>query len=94
MLKGHWASCEAPFVEPGVRLPRLIEELWRAVGPTGRVITCAVYQIPGPGLELRVGYSGDHFHWTRRVADVATARQLARVWRETTLGQGFFELSV
>jgi hypothetical protein len=33
----------------------LLEECWRVVGPSGRVITCAVYQVDGPGVEVRAG---------------------------------------
>jgi hypothetical protein len=64
------------------------------VDASGLIITCAVYEVLGPGLELRAGYSVEYFQWTQRVADITAARQLANVWREATLDLGFVELSV
>jgi hypothetical protein len=46
----------------------LLEERWRVVGPSRRVVTCAIYRPTGPGVEVRAGYTVDHFHCTRRVA--------------------------
>jgi hypothetical protein len=75
-------------------LLHLIEERWRVVGPTGRIITCAVYGVEGPGVEVRAGYSAEEFQRTQRVADLEAARQLAGRWRQAAIAKGFTELSV
>ena len=72
----------------------LVEERWRVLGTSGRVITCAIYCVHGPGLEVRVGYSADDFHMTRRVADLRTARRLADGWRHAALATGVSELTL
>jgi hypothetical protein len=71
----------------------LLEERWRVVGPSGRVVTCAVYRPKGPGVEVRAGYSVDHFHYTRRVADLRDARLVAEAWRTAVISIGYTELT-
>ena len=49
-----------------LRLLEMVEEHWWALGPQGRVITCAVYSFDGPGVDVPAGYSVDDFHGTQR----------------------------
>jgi hypothetical protein len=72
----------------------LLEERWRVVGPSGRVVTCAVYRPKGPGVEVRAGYAVDHFHCTQRVANAARARLIVDTRRTALLSLGYTELSV
>lgn len=55
----------------------LLETCWRLRGPSGRVLTCAVYRIAAPGVEVRVGYSDDDVVRTQLVAEIGVARDLA-----------------
>ena len=70
----------------------LLEERWRIVGPSGRVLTCAVYRGEGPGVEVRAGYSLHEFHRTQRVADLTHARVVAQMWRAAVMAKGLTEL--
>jgi hypothetical protein len=70
----------------------LLEERWRVVGPTGRVVTCAVYRGNGPGVEVRAGYSLHEFHRTQRVSDLTHARVVAQLWRAAVMAKGLTEL--
>ena len=72
----------------------LLEEHWRVVAPTGRVVTCASYSLDGPGIELRAGYSPDEFQRCQRVADATHARVVAEMWRASLLAKGLTELPV
>ena len=69
----------------------LLEVRWRVVGPSRRVVTCAVYRPKGPGVFVRAGYSVDHFHYTRRVADVHDARMVADAWLTAGISIGYTE---
>ena len=77
-----------------LRLLEMIEEHWRVMGPNGRVITCAAYAVDGPGVEVRAGYSVDHFHCTRRVTDLTHARVVADLWRASAAARGLKELPI
>jgi len=70
----------------------LLEEHWRVLTPTGRVVTCASYRVDGPGVEVRVGYSPTEFHSTQRVADATHARVVAQMWRDSLIAEGLREL--
>jgi hypothetical protein len=72
----------------------LLEEHWRLVGPSGSILTCGAYRPKGPGVEVRAGYSVDHFHCTQRVANIAVAQALAAIWRTALLSLGYVELSL
>ena len=67
----------------------LLEECWRVVGPSGRVLTCAIYRVEGPGVELRAGYSVDNFHCTKRVANVRDACAVAETWLTAMASLGY-----
>ena len=72
----------------------LLEEHWRVMAPTGRVVTCAAYRIDGPGVEVRAGYSIDDVHRSQRVADLTHARVVAQMWLASVAPQGLTELPV
>ena len=78
------------------RLPlqrlELLEEYWRILAPTGRVVTCASYRVDGPGIEVRAGYSPTEFHSTQRVADATHARVVAEMWLCSLIANGLREL--
>ena len=67
-----------------------IEVCWRMVGLQEKVITCAVYQPEGPGVELRCGYADDYLLHSARVEDVERARALAEGWKQTVLAKRSF----
>jgi hypothetical protein len=81
-----------PFTSGTAAVPRfeLLETCWRVVGPRQRPIICAIYDVDGLGVEVRVGYSFDDFHRAERVADLTAARSLADAWRQRKLSKGFF----
>jgi hypothetical protein len=72
----------------------LLEEHWRVVAPSGRVVTCAAYRVDGPGVEVRAGYSLDDFHRSQRVADLTHARVVAQMWRASVLPKDLKELPI
>ena len=45
-----------------------------------RVLTCAMFDVSGPGAELRVGYLGDSPLRTQMMPDIYSARVLAQDW--------------
>jgi hypothetical protein len=95
-MKWDWHNA---VQDPGLhrqrrRVLELIEEHWRVMPPTGRVVTCAAYRIDGPGIEVRAGYSVDHFHQTQRVADLTHARVVADMWRASIAAKGLKELPI
>ena len=71
----------------------LLEEHWRIVAPTGRVVTCASYRVNGPGVEVRAGYSPGDFLRSQRVEDVIHARVVAEMWR-ASVPKGLTELTI
>lgn len=82
-----WNHVPAGRGEP----PRL-EQLrlhWRMVGPSGKVLECALYRIGGL-LELRCGYGANDPLRTRLVPDDATADQVAGEWKTIVLAKGSF----
>lgn len=54
---------------PPAAPPRLelLETCWSLVGPTGKTISCGIYAVARPGVEVRSGYSVDDFAKTHRV---------------------------
>ena len=72
----------------------LLEERWRAIAVDGRIITCSIYRLYGPGFEVRVGYSAGECQRIQHVANLADGRDLAEAWRHNVLAQGLTELSV
>ena len=73
---------------------QLLEERWRAIGVDGRIITCSIYGLDGPGFQVRVGYASGDYRRIRHVANRVEAAQLAEAWRRLVLAQGLTELSV
>jgi hypothetical protein len=73
---------------------QLLEERWRAIGVDGRIITCSIYRLDGPGFEVRVGYASGDYRRIRHVTNRAEAGELAEEWRRLVLGQGLTELSI
>ena len=45
-----------------------------------RILTCAMFDASGPGVELRVGYFGDPPLRSQMMPDIASARVLAQSW--------------
>ena len=45
-----------------------------------RVLTCAMFDASGPGIELRVGYLGDSPLRSQMMPDIESARVLAQGW--------------
>jgi hypothetical protein len=72
----------------------LLEEQWRVMAPTGRVVTCAAYRVDGPGVEVRAGYSLEDVHRSRRVADLTHARIVAQMWLASVTPKGLKELPI
>jgi hypothetical protein len=73
---------------------QLLEDRWRAIGVDGRIMTCSIYGVDGPGFEVRVGYSSGDYQRIRHVANRVEAAQLAEDWRRLLLAQGLTELSI
>ena len=72
----------------------LLEEHWRVLAPTGRVVTCASYSGDGPGVEVRAGYSATEIVTCQRVEDATHARVVALMWRGWLTAEGLRELPV
>ena len=62
---------------------------WRLRAPTGRLLTCGLYQT-AEGLELRAGYEGDDPMWAEGVESEEEGVILAAAWKETVVGKGGF----
>ena len=45
-----------------------------------RILTCAMFDASGPGVELRVGYLGDSPLRSQMLPDIDSARVLAQHW--------------
>ena len=45
-----------------------------------RILTCAIFDASGPGVELRVGYFGDSPLRSQMMPDIESARVLAQSW--------------
>jgi hypothetical protein len=95
-MDGDWENAlgERHLHPKPLQVLELLEEQWRIVGPSGRVITCAAYRIDGPGIDVRAGYSPDDVRLIQRVADVTHARVVAQMWRAAIIAKGFLELPI
>lgn len=86
-----WARSDHPPLEHAPSRD-VIEVCWRAQSPTGRIITCAVYAIDSPGVELRASDNSDTPIVSLLVANLGQARHLASSWIETLRTRGRFEM--
>ena len=69
----------------------LVEARWRAVGPTGKPLTCGVFRTAA-GLEVRVSYSDDDLLRSQMVRTLEAGRALADDWRAVVLAKGFTDV--
>ena len=61
--------------------PEPLEVCWRVFeASSARILTCAMFDASGPGVELRVGYSGDSPLRSQMMSDIESARVLAKDW--------------
>jgi hypothetical protein len=61
--------------------PEPLEVCWRVFEASStRILTCAVFDASGPGVELRVGYFGDSPLRSQMMSDLESARVLAKDW--------------
>ena len=67
----------------------LIEERWKVTGPSGGVVTCAIYSDVAPGVEVRFGYSIDYVLRARRTGTIQRAREIAAIWLGSAIAKGF-----
>lgn len=75
------------------REPRLerIEICWRVVGPSKRVLTCALYRTDAPGVEVRSSYTEDSLVSSSLERNLDLAREKARLWHGAVMAMGSFE---
>lgn len=73
--------------EPEPRL-ELLETVWRMRAPSGRVLSCGLYQTD-VGLEVRVGYSELDLLYSKRVT-AEDARDVAEELRLAVVAKGGF----
>jgi len=73
------------------REPRLelVAPCWRMRGPSGHVLSCAIYRID-VGLEVRAGYANELLH-SQRVFNEEAAFVYAERYRQAILAKGEFE---
>ena len=59
----------------------VLEICWQVFeASTTRVLTCAMFDASGPGVELRVGYFGDSPLRSQMMPDIESARVRAKDW--------------
>ena len=60
-----------------------LEVCWQVFEASStRVLTCAIFDASGPGVELRVGYFGESPLRSQMMPDIESARVLAKDWLE------------
>jgi hypothetical protein len=69
--------------------PDPVPTFWRMRAPTGRLLTCGLYQT-ADGLELRAGFEGDDPMWSEVVASEEMGLQLAAAWKDVVISKGGF----
>jgi hypothetical protein len=67
----------------------LIENRWRFASPSGRILTCGIYDAAG-AFEVRVSYRDEDPFYARRSFELDTARSTARELRLTIVAKGSF----
>jgi hypothetical protein len=61
-----------------------VEVCWQVVeASTTLILTCAMFDAFGSGVELRVGYFGDSPLRSQMMPDIESARVLAQSWLDT-----------
>ena len=66
-----------------------VPTFWRMRAPTGRLLTCGLYQT-ADRLELRAGYEGDDPMWSEVVDSEEMGLQLAAAWKQVVVSKGGF----
>ena len=63
------------------KTPEPLEVCWRVFEASStRILTCAMFDASGPGVELRVGYFGASPLQSQMMPDIESARVLANDW--------------
>ena len=58
-----------------------LEVCWRVIdGSNTRMLACSIFAVGTTGVELRVGYAGEPPLRLQMVADIDSARVLAKQW--------------
>ena len=90
-----WAThnhMPAPRADPAA--PTLLESCWCATGPTGKVLTCAIYRGPVESLvEVRASYPHNALIRSEVARDLAAARAIADAWISAAVAKGFTRIS-
>jgi hypothetical protein len=90
-MESHDSSKPGRTSQPDWSRPNRIERCWRVItAPDGRVATCAIYERPGAGLQLRLFYTDEEVVRVKAVRDVDTARELAETWLSAARAGGGF----
>lgn len=72
--------------------PALAHTYWRVTGPSGKILTCALYRTAAGFFEVRCGYSLDDVVRSQVVRTHAGGNDVAAIWRLAVLKKGFREL--
>jgi hypothetical protein len=81
----------ATFARMPAFAPR-IETCWQLLGPSLRPLVCAIYRTD-IGLEVRVQYGDRSRLYTRRAAELLSARKAAARLRDALNAKGVFQES-
>jgi hypothetical protein len=69
--------------DDNVKRPEPVEICWRVIeDSTTRILTCAIFAASDESVELRVGYFGGLPLHSQTIRDIASARVLAKNWRD------------
>jgi hypothetical protein len=84
----QWEERMTRRPDPEPRL-ELLETCWRMRAPSGRILSCGVYQT-AIGLEVRVGYSEEDLLYSKRAIDREDAAAICEELRRTVVAKGGF----
>jgi hypothetical protein len=78
--------------EPPV--PVLIEQCWRVIGPSQRVIVCGIYESVAGRVEVRCHWSEsfDALIRSEVASDIDIALDVAAAWKQAAIDKGFFDV--
>jgi hypothetical protein len=63
------------------KTPEPLEICWQVFEASStRILTCAMFDASGPGVELRVGYFSESPLNSQMMPDIESARVLAKEW--------------